>query len=494
MAEESELESRARKRVGTVLRGKYHLDGLLGAGGMAAVYTATHRNQKQFAVKMLHAELSMHGDIRARFLREGYAANSVKHPGAVAVMDDDTAEDGSAFLVMELLEGKTVEGWWEECGHRLPLEAVLGIAHQLLDVLAAAHSKGIVHRDIKPANLFVTSAGEVKVLDFGIARVRAAAASDAGVTGTGVLLGTPLFMAPEQALGKSSEIDARTDLWATGATMFTLLTGQPVHTGETAQHLMVRCATTPARSLATLSHDTPTVVIDLVDRALLFERDARWASAAAMRDAVRAAHERVFGRPPSAAVLAALLGGRSSGPAASLESTQMAGLDSGVASKSNAARTTAGAVTSPLARTAPMPTTTSPRGRAMPILLGLTAVAVIGGGGFVVLRSHRAGATVDSHAMTPSATATSPIATAVEPIPQAPGGSASSPPMALAASAASPAPPAPSNAMPGHRAGTPVAPLPRPPPATSATTKANCSPPYYLDADGNEHFKPECFK
>src|SRR5580704_6304980 len=159
-------------RVGTVLRGKYRLDRVIGAGGMAVVYKATHRNHAEFAVKMLHPELSIREDIRSRFLREGYTANAVKHAGAVRVVDDDVAEDGAAFLVMELLDGISAEDLWFECERRIPLRAVIAIAHQLLDVLASAHDKSIVHRDIKPANLFVTRLGDVKVLDFGIARLR----------------------------------------------------------------------------------------------------------------------------------------------------------------------------------------------------------------------------------------------------------------------------------------------------------------------------------
>src|ERR1700677_2657894 len=144
---------RAEQRLGQVLRGKYRIDRVIGVGGMAAVYAATHRNQKTFAVKVLHRELSFNDDVRNRFLREGYAANSVRHPGAVAVLDDDVAEDGAAFLVMELLDGATVEAVWET-QRRLSQSAVLCIAHQMLDTLAVAHSKAIVHRDIKPANLF----------------------------------------------------------------------------------------------------------------------------------------------------------------------------------------------------------------------------------------------------------------------------------------------------------------------------------------------------
>ena len=124
---------------------------------MAAVYAATHRNQAEFAVKMAPRGRRARGRTSGvGFLREGYIANSVKHPGAVRVVDDDIAEDGSAFLVMELLDGRSVEDLWFQTDKHLPLRVALGIAHQLLDVLAAAHAKSIVHRDIKPANLFLT--------------------------------------------------------------------------------------------------------------------------------------------------------------------------------------------------------------------------------------------------------------------------------------------------------------------------------------------------
>ena len=279
------------------------------------VYVATHRNQKQFAVKMLHPELSLRQDIRDRFLREGYAANSVKHPGAVAVLDEDTAEDGAAFLVMELLEGAPVEELWERRGQRLPAGYVLGIAHELLDVLAAAHGKGIIHRDIKPANLFLTFEGQVKVLDFGIARVRDLMANSGQVTGTGMLLGTPAFMPPEQALAKTSEIDALTDVWAVGATMFTLFTGRSVHEGDTAPQLIVKVATTRAPSLSAVCPDAPAPLVAVVDRALEFEKGARWGSASAMRDAVRDAFAAIESRIVSRELLLPMLASRESSDA-----------------------------------------------------------------------------------------------------------------------------------------------------------------------------------
>ncbi|CAN5907906.1 hypothetical protein BH11MYX4_BH11MYX4_05040 [soil metagenome] len=278
------------------MREKYRIDAVIGFGGMAVVYKATHRNQAEFAVKMLHPELSLRQDIKVRFLREGYAANSVKHPGVVLVVDDDVAEDGTAFLVMELLDGSGCETLWENHGGRMPIGAACAIAYQLLDILAAAHSKGIVHRDLKPANLFLTRDGKVKVLDFGIARVRDAAAS---ATATGMLLGTPAFMGPEQALAQSREIDGQTDQWAAGATLFTLISGGLVHEGENAQQIMIKAATQKARSLADAAPRTPQAIVAVVDRALAFEKKDRWADAAAMRDALAAACRAALGEVPS---------------------------------------------------------------------------------------------------------------------------------------------------------------------------------------------------
>ncbi len=223
---------------------------MLGIGGMAAVYAATHRNGKRVAVKMLHPEFSHDEDVRTRFLQEGYAANTIQHDGAVSVLDDDLAPDGSAFIVMEMLEGETVEQRWERSGQRLPLGEVLGIADQLLDVLVAAHAKSVVHRDIKPENLFVTKTGAVKVLDFGIAKVFERQQSRQSATRAGMVMGTPAFMAPEQALAHWDEVDGRTDLWAVGATMFMLLSGQHVHEAQSSQEQLILSATAPARSLA----------------------------------------------------------------------------------------------------------------------------------------------------------------------------------------------------------------------------------------------------
>jgi serine/threonine-protein kinase len=281
---DDDAKKMAEARLGRVLRGKYRLDRVIGIGGMATVYAATHRNKKKFAIKMLHAELSMRENIRVRFLREGYVANSVEHPGAVAVLDDDVAEDGSAFIVMELLRGATLDEIANRHGGTVPLPVVLSIGDALLDVLAAAHARGIVHRDIKPANVFLTSDGRLQVLDFGIARLHDASGGEA--TATGVMLGTPAYMAPEQALAETAKIDAQTDVWAVGATLFVLLTGHLVHEGDNASKLMVSAATKKARSITTVAHDLPRAVADVIDKALSFDKAERWSSAQAMREAL----------------------------------------------------------------------------------------------------------------------------------------------------------------------------------------------------------------
>jgi formylglycine-generating enzyme required for sulfatase activity len=278
-------EDEAERRIGTVLKSRYRLDRVLGIGGMATVYAATHRNLDEVAIKILHPSLSANQDVSARFLREGYVANTVQHPGVVRVLDDDIADDGCAYLVMDLLNGESLQARLRRLG-RFQVADVLAIAKGLLDVLVAAHAKGIIHRDLKPENLFMTDDGRLKVLDFGIAR--ALAGPSVLMTDAGRVLGTPAFMAPEQARGQTAEIDAQTDLFACGATMFTLLSGHHVHEAASAEDLVRLAATTVARSVASVVPSLPPDVIALVDRALKFSKRDRWETALAMGSAVSA--------------------------------------------------------------------------------------------------------------------------------------------------------------------------------------------------------------
>lgn len=287
MGVSADVVERARARVGSVVRGKWRIERVLGVGGMAAVYAAVHHNNNRVAVKMLHPGIAIDHDIKARFLREGYVANTVDHPGAVQVYDNDTTEDDIPFLVMELLEGESLEDRAIRLGPVLELPEVLELLDQLLDVLSAAHSKNIIHRDVKPDNLMLTAEGRLKVLDFGIARLREMSGQDVRGTAAGSFMGTPAFMAPEQARGRWSEVDTRSDIWAVGATAFSLLTGHNVHEAETVNDQLVLAATTPAVSIAELRPDLPASVITLVDRALAFTKEDRWPSARTMQSALR---------------------------------------------------------------------------------------------------------------------------------------------------------------------------------------------------------------
>jgi eukaryotic-like serine/threonine-protein kinase len=290
------LLEEAYARVGTTLLEKWHLDALIGIGGMAAVFAATHRNGLRGAVKVLWAPCSRDEEIRWRFLQEGYIANRVSHPGAVRVLDDDTTADGRAFLVMELLEGDPLHVLAEAQGGRLDPARVLLVSDQVLDVLGAAHDKGIVHRDIKPENLFLTSDGRVKVLDFGIARIDEQRGPAFRATQSGAPMGTPGFMAPEQARGRWDLVGAHSDIWSVGASMFTLLSGAAVHDGETAAEIVSASFTKPAPSMATVMPDLPRPLVDLVDRALALEPAARWSDVRAMQAAVRDAYREIFGK------------------------------------------------------------------------------------------------------------------------------------------------------------------------------------------------------
>jgi serine/threonine protein kinase len=276
--------SAPERRLGTTVCGKWTIERILGVGGMAAVYVGLHRIGRRDALKILHAEAAQRKDVCKRFEREAKAVNSFRHPGAVEIRDIDVTEDGAPFLVMELLDGESLLDRVERL-HRIPLRELLDYTAQVLDVLVAAHSQGIIHRDIKPANLYLLRDGRLKVLDFGLARVFD---PDGGSdwTKTGATLGTTPYMPPEQARGR--RIDARADLFAVGATMFRLLIGRRVHHAASDFELLMKMAKEPAPLLASVLPGVPRDIGLVVDRALAFDRDQRYPDAASMLEDVRA--------------------------------------------------------------------------------------------------------------------------------------------------------------------------------------------------------------
>jgi len=294
----------AAERVGSTLKGKWHLDALLGVGGMATVYAASHRNGQRAALKILHGDFARDRAVTDRFLKESYVSNKIGHPACVRVLDDDVTDEGEPFLIMELLEGHTVGQLWKARGKRMPLREAVGIAERICDCLSACHAVGVIHRDLKPANVFVTNDGTVKVLDFGVAQFH-----DAGGERTvaGTALGTPSYMSPEQAMGLTKDLDGRTDLFSVGAMLHAMITGHRINQGRTEAEALVVASTTPVPSIARIAPDLPIDVIQLIDKSLQFDRRNRFADAREMQQAL-------------AAVLAALDGGRAA-PTARAQAT-----------------------------------------------------------------------------------------------------------------------------------------------------------------------------
>jgi serine/threonine-protein kinase len=249
------------------------------------------------AVKVLHREIAEVPEIRRRFLREGYIANRIAHPGVVRVLDDDEDGDGTAFITMDLLTGRTLEDERRRAAaHRVSLPTALAYARDLLAVLEAAHAANVIHRDLKPDNIFLTSSGALKVLDFGIARL----VDQPRSTPTGDAIGTAEFVAPEQARGLSKDADPRADVYATGAILFTLLTGRFVHETKNPLERLVLAATQQAPSIRSILPALHEDVAHIIDHALSFKRDQRWQSARAMREAVDEAIARSSVQPGEA--------------------------------------------------------------------------------------------------------------------------------------------------------------------------------------------------
>ncbi|MEC7518670.1 MAG: protein kinase [Myxococcota bacterium] len=269
--------------VGAVLGGRYRVLRVIGSGGMGAVYEAEHELiGRRVAVKLLHPELAARREVLQRFRNEARAAGAIGHPGIVRALDIGRTEGGAPFLVLELLDGRDLETELAARGP-LPVAEAIDVAVAIADAVAAAHALEIVHRDLKPANVFLTDAGEVKVLDFGISKVRGALQTSPD-TRSGVLLGTPAYMAPEQ-LGDGAAADARSDVYALGAILYRCLTGRLPHT---ASNLPALLAAILEGSVAPIERPDVKPALDLlVRRALDPDPDARPQTMGELRDALR---------------------------------------------------------------------------------------------------------------------------------------------------------------------------------------------------------------
>ncbi|NUS14173.1 MAG: serine/threonine protein kinase [Streptomyces sp.] len=277
--------------VGSVVGdGRYRLTRRLGRGGMAEVFAAEDvRLGRTVAVKLLRGDLAEDNVAKARFTREAQAVAGLNHHAVVAVYDsgeDHTPTGTAPYIVMELVEGHTIKDLLTGATPP-PVDQALLIVSGVLDALAYSHQHGIVHRDIKPANVIITNGGAVKVMDFGIARALHGAAST--MTQTGMVMGTPQYLSPEQALGKS--VDHRSDLYATGCLLYELLTLRPPFVGETPLSVVYQHVQDEPRLPSQVNDRVPPELDGLVLRSLAKQPEERFQDADEMRGVVGYAHQ-----------------------------------------------------------------------------------------------------------------------------------------------------------------------------------------------------------
>ena len=262
---------------------RYDVVRLLGEGGMGQVYEARHVElDKQVAIKFLFLELAEDEELLARFRREARITAALRHANIVEVMDFGVTGEGLPWLVMEYLTGESLQEILEREG-RLSIPAAKQIMVQILSGLSEAHSQGIVHRDLKPDNVYLDEVkGQgtvVKLLDFGISKIAGHDEKEnLQLTKTGVVMGTPNYMSPEQVMGRV-EVDARADLYACGTILFEMLTGRRPFEGETHNEVVVRIMGDPIPDVTELRPDVPPALVDIVLKALSRERDERLSTA-----------------------------------------------------------------------------------------------------------------------------------------------------------------------------------------------------------------------
>jgi serine/threonine-protein kinase len=269
--------------VGEVLAGKYRIERVLGAGGMGMVVLAHHvRLDQRVAIKFLLPEMLDNGDAVARFEREARAAVKIRSEHVARVSDVGTLESGAPYMVMEYLEGADLSVWLKQRGP-LPLEQAVEFLLQASEAIAEAHVLGIVHRDLKPANLFVTrlpdGALSVKVLDFGISKMRSNSSSvpDVSITKTATMMGSPLYMSPEQ-LQSSKDADQRADIWALGIILQELLTGSSPFIADTVPELVAKILSMPPPALRSVRSDIPEGLERAILKCLEKDRNRRFSS------------------------------------------------------------------------------------------------------------------------------------------------------------------------------------------------------------------------
>jgi serine/threonine-protein kinase len=483
--------------VGQVVAGKYRIDSVIGEGGMGYVVVAHHLQlDTKVAIKLLRAELASNAEAVERFAREARAAVRITSRHVARVFDVGTLETGAPYMVMEYLEGGDLSSLIQKRGP-LPITEAVDYVLQACEAIAEAHAAGIVHRDLKPANLFAArrpdGAITIKVLDFGISKLTGGGGLNH--TKTTAIMGSPFYMSPEQ-MQSTRGVDIRTDIWGLGVILYELVTGRTPFEGNALPEVCLRVATEQPPPLQSLRADAPVALELAILRCLEKDRDKRYGNVARLAVALRDLAS-PKGRQSVDTILQTI---EASGqPALSAAPAPMNPTEP-APPPGIGVRTI-----EPLGQTQiPMQ---GAKGKTVGIALGVGALVVIGVLGLRLAQTS--GSATGAQPIGSAAAAVSPVvsnahagataaasATAI-PGPESAGSEA--PSAAGSAAAPSDSAAAPSHAAAGVTAGSAAnaakkaaAPsAPRTPAPTKP--KSNCDPNFYLDAQGEKHFKPECF-
>jgi len=427
--------------VGQVI-GTYGIVRKVGSGGMGEIYEVSHgRLAGRYAMKVLRPEIGANSEALKRFQREARVTSALQHPNIVQVIDFSTIEGGHPYLVMEYLDGPELAQVLRDA-KSLPLPKVVTYLKQIASGLMAAHEHDVVHRDLKPQNIFVLKvAGSdqdlIKIVDFGISKISAVTAT---ITSASTVIGTAQYMSPEQARGRIDTIDAKSDQFSLALIVYEMLTGQHAFQGDSVSSLVYQIVHEEPEALDNPDGPVPPAVAAVLKRALSKDKDRRFPSVKAFADALEGAAT----APAEASAITI--------------ATQKSVLDAGVRTE----------VTSR---------------RRLRIGVGVAVLTIAGVGGFVLLRRDppRAVSTASGPAPQSAPPPVAPVIppTVVRDVPE---------PVPVATTASQPPKPSPAKLS---RPLKKVAAKPTSPPPGNPVT--NCSPNYYIDAQGEKHFKPECF-
>jgi serine/threonine-protein kinase len=453
---------------------------------MGVVLAAYHLQlDERVAIKLPLPEALGNAEAVARFLREARAAVKIKSEYVARVSDVGALETGEPFIVMEYLEGQDLAAWLKQKG-ALPIEQAVEFVLQACEALAEAHSLGIVHRDLKPANLFCIRRADgvlaLKVLDFGISKggQGAGVGFDASMTRAGAIMGSPLYMSPEQ-MASARDVDARSDIWAIGVILFELLAASPPFMSDTLPGLSLLVAQSPPRWLSEFRADVPPLLEQVILRCLEKDRQRRFANVAELSIALfefapkraRASVERISRVIQNAGL---------SSSTVALPPSSDETLASRAADRPREASKESGSTAATFGHTA------SPqKAKTQPIVFAGVAALVVGAAATVWAWSQRTNISAATPA--PRAVPTLKAASAVEPLPVlTPSLSAAPVDSGSTGIASHPKQADPSTRRPGTRVKVPVS------PGASAQPGPNCNPNFYFDSQGGKHFRPECFQ